>query len=91
MKFLFFLLVVGLVFLWLRSLLSRGGARAAAPANTDRGYASGPADSYANPHEPRDYDGGCRSPADPEAPGEAGGDGGDTGDSSGDSGGGGSD
>jgi hypothetical protein len=72
MKFLFFLAIVGAVFLWLRSLLGRQGApRDVRPAGQDSGYAGGPVDSYANPCVPRDE--GCRSSPDAEAPGASGG------------------
>lgn len=77
MEFLFFLAVVAAVFLWLRSLLLRQGrGREGAGAAQDSSPASGPADSYANPYEPRDYDGGCRSPdTDGPASSDSGGDG----------------
>ncbi len=90
MKFLFFLAVVAAVFLWLRSLVLRQGSRQDSTAGQGSSQASAPADSYANPYEPRDYDGGCR-PQDADGVGGSDSDSSSSGDGGGSDGGGGSD
>lgn len=60
MKFLVFVLILWVVYLFLRSWVNRSGTRRSRFGH-DGSYPSGPADSYANPYAPRDSDGDCRS------------------------------